>query len=266
MTMIAFAANPLLCRFALKNEEIDPVSFTSIRLISGAVALGLLLIIRNGSSIMAGNCLSALALFTYAAAFSFSYVTLQVGTGALLLFSSVQATMVGYGLYSGERLGTKQTVGFIVALGGLIWLFLPGLSAPPLWGSVLMITAGVAWGIYSLRGRKKGDPLSVTMGNFVYAIVPTVVLSGLYVHSSNCSRAGILYAVISGALSSGCGYCIWYMALKELKLTAASVVQLSVPVLAALSGIMILGEPITIRLFVASVAILGGIAIVVIEK
>ena len=266
ITMIAFAGNSLLCRFALKNTEIDPASFTSIRILSGAMALLLLLKIRSGSSKISGSWRSAIALFAYAAAFSFAYVTLEAGIGALLLFSAVQVTMIGYGLYSGERLSIKQTLGFILALGGLIWLMLPGVSAPPLLGSLLMICAGISWGIYSLRGRGVGDPASMTAGNFLRAAIPAILLSIIFVQSMRIDKMGVLYAILSGAFASGAGYFIWYMALKGLKATTASIVQLSVPIIAAIGGIIFLSESITVRLLVSSVAILGGIFIVVSEK
>ncbi len=266
ITMIAFAGNSLLCRFALKNTEIDPASFTSIRILSGAMALLLLLKIRSGSSKISGSWRSAIALFAYAAAFSFAYVTLEAGIGALLLFSAVQVTMIGYGLYSGERLSIKQTLVFILALGGLIWLMLPGVSAPPLLGSFLMICAGISWGIYSLRGRGVGDPASMTAGNFLRAAIPAILLSIIFVQSMRIDKMGVLYAILSGAFASGAGYFIWYMALKGLKATTASIVQLSVPIIAAIGGIIFLSESITVRLLVSSVAILGGIFIVVSEK
>jgi len=266
ITMIAFAGNSLLCRFALKNTEIDPASFTSIRILSGAIALWLLLKIRSGSSKISGSWRSALALFIYAATFSFAYVTLEAGIGALLLFSAVQVTMIGYGLWTGERLSFKQTLGFVAALGGLVWLMLPGVSAPPLFGSLLMISAGVGWGVYSLRGRGVGDPASMTAGNFLRAGIFTLLLSVIFIQNMTMDKEGIVYAILSGAIASGVGYFVWYMALKGLKATVASVVQLSVPVIAAVGGIIFLSESITMRLIVSSVAILGGIFIVVSEK
>jgi len=266
ITMVAFAGNSLLCRFALKNTEIDPASFTSIRILSGAIALLLLLKLRKGLSKISGSWCSAAALFAYAAAFSFAYVTLEAGIGALLLFSAVQVTMIGYGLYSGERLSIKQTLGFILALGGLIWLMLPGVSAPPLFGSFLMICAGISWGIYSLRGRGVGDPASMTAGNFLRAAIPAILLSIIFARSMKIDNIGFLYAILSGAIASGAGYFIWYMALKGLKATTASIVQLSVPVIASIGGIIFLSESITMRLVVSSTAILGGIFVVVSEK
>ena len=211
----------------------------------------------------AGNWISAVALFAYAAGFSFAYTSLLAGTGALLLFGAVQATMILWGLYKGERLNAIQIVGFIVAVTGLVVLVFPGLSAPPLIGSILMLGAGVAWGIYSLRGKGERNPASVTTGNFVRAVPFAAALGIIFAPSANYNLAGINYAVISGAVTSGLGYIIWYSALPGLRAASAATVQLSVPVLAATGGILLLGEPITVRYMLASVAVLGGIALVV---
>ena len=211
----------------------------------------------------AGNWISAVALFAYAAGFSFAYTSLLAGTGALLLFGAVQATMILWGLYKGERLNAIQIVGFIVAVTGLVVLVFPGLSAPPLIGSILMLGAGVAWGIYSLRGKGERNPASVTTGNFVRAVPFAAALGIIFAPSANYNLAGINYAVISGAVTSGLGYIIWYSALPGLRAATAATVQLSVPVLAATGGILLLGEPITVRYMLASVAVLGGIALVV---
>jgi drug/metabolite transporter (DMT)-like permease len=266
LAMIAFAGNSLLCRLALKHTSIDAASFTTIRLISGAVMLWLVVRIRGGTHTGGGNWLSASALFVYASGFSFAYMSLSAATGALLLFGAVQVTMIGYGVWSGERLLRLQLVGFMLAFGGLVGLLLPGLSAPPLYGSVLMLGAGAAWGIYSLRGRGAGDPIKVTAGNFLRAVPIAVTMSILMFHGTFLNNPGFWYAVSSGALSSGIGYAIWYTALPGLKATNAATVQLSVPVIAALGGIIFLGEPISLRLVLASVAILGGIALVILEK
>lgn len=266
LAMVAFAGNSLLCRVALKHTSIDPASFTTIRLISGAVMLWLIVRMRRGTYAGGGSWLSAFALFAYAAGFSFAYVSLPAATGALLLFGAVQATMIGYGVWAGERLLKLQLVGLVLALGGLVGLLLPGLSAPPLYGSVLMLGAGVAWGIYSLRGKGAGDPTRVTAGNFLRAVPIAVALSIIMLNSSSLDTAGFWYAVSSGALASGIGYAIWYTALPSLKAASAATVQLSVPVIAALGAVVILAEPITLRLVLASVAILGGIALVIVEK
>jgi len=263
LAMIAFAGNSLLCRVALKHTSIDAASFTTIRLVSGAAMLWLILRMRRGTYVGGGNWLSAFALFAYAAGFSFAYVSLPAATGALLLFGAVQATMIGYGVWAGERLLKLQLIGLALALGGLIGLLLPGLSAPPLHGSILMIGAGVAWGIYSLRGKGTGDPLRVTAGNFLRAVPIALALSLLMLNNTSLDTAGFGYAVSSGALASGIGYAIWYTALPALKATNAATIQLSVPVIAALGGGVILGEPLSLRLVLTSVAILGGIALVI---
>lgn len=266
LTMLAFAGNSLLCRAALKHTSIDAASFTTIRLISGAVMLWLVVRTKHGINTSEGNWLSAFALFAYAAGFSFAYVSLPAGSGALLLFGAVQATMIGHGIWSGERLNKPQLVGLMLAFGGLVGLLLPGLSAPPLYGSILMLGAGVAWGVYSLRGKGAGDPIKVTAGNFLRAIPIAIALSLLMANSISVDYAGFWYAVSSGALASGIGYAIWYTVLPTLKATNAATVQLSVPVIAALGGIVFLGEHITLRLVLASVATLGGIALVILEK
>jgi drug/metabolite transporter (DMT)-like permease len=226
------------------------------------------LIVRfsRGTKIGSGNWLSAFALFAYAAGFSFAYVSLPAATGALLLFGAVQATMIGHGIWAGERLQSLQLVGLVLALAGLVGLLLPGLSAPPVFGSLLMLGAGVAWGIYSLRGRGAGDPTRVTAGNFLRAAPIAAALSLLMVGHNALDSSGICYAVASGALASGIGYAIWYTALPALKAAKAATVQLSVPVIAAMGGIAFLGEPLTLRLVLASAAILGGIALVILEK
>ena len=266
LAMIAFAGNSLLCRAALKHTSIDAASFTIIRLASGAVMLWLVVKIRHGSQTGSGNWLSAFALFAYAAGFSFAYVSLPVATGALLLFGSVQAIMIGHGMWAGERLQRLQFIGFILAFGGLVGLLLPGLTAPPLYGSILMLGAGVAWSIYSLRGKGAGDPTSVTAGNFLRAVPVAAALSIFMLNGISLDAAGFWYAVASGALASGIGYALWYAVLPALKAINAATVQLSVPVIAALGGVVFLGESITLRLALASVAILGGIALVLLEK
>jgi drug/metabolite transporter (DMT)-like permease len=266
LTMLAFAGNSLLCRLALRHTSIDAASFTSIRLISGAIVLGLAARWNRGTGGGTGNWLSALALFVYAAGFSFAYVSLPAATGALLLFGAVQATMFGYGISTGERLVRWQIVGFVFAVGGLVGLLLPGLSAPPLSGALLMLSAGMAWGVYSLRGKGTGDPTQVTAGNFLRAVPIAAALSLLMHRGASLDQAGFWYAVSSGALASGVGYAIWYTVLPALKGTTAATVQLSVPVIASLGGIIFLGESLTLRLVLASIAILGGIALVVLER
>lgn len=263
LALIAFAGNSLLCRAALTHTGIDPASFTTVRLVSGAVTLWILAMIHSGGISRSGSWLSALALLTYAAGFSFAYVSLTAAAGALILFGAVQITMIGYGIWTGERMRMFQVVGILLACGGLVGLLLPGLSAPPLAGSLLMLAAGVSWGVYSLRGKASGSPLKVTAGNFARTVPITVGLSLLLLERASLNGAGIGYAVLSGALASGMGYAIWYTALPSLKSTTAATVQLSVPVVAALGGVVFLGEQLTARLVIASLAILGGIALVI---
>lgn len=260
LAMFAFAGNSLLCRAAFHAGRIDAASFTSIRIVAGALALWLIVRIRDGKAAPLGNWRSALALFVYAAAFSFAYVSLSAATGALLLFGAVQATMIGVGLWRGEGLRGWQIAGLAFALGGLIGLLLPGLSAPPLEGAALMLAAGVAWGIYSLRGKGAGDPLRATAGNFLRAAAFAALLSVALFSRLSLDGVGVAFAIASGALTSGVGYAIWYTALPGLKATSAATVQLSVPIIAALGGVVLLGEPPTLRLLLAAVAILGGIA------
>lgn len=261
--LLAFAGNSLLCRAALQHTPIDAASFTTIRLASGALVLwGLVQLTRRGAT-GRGSWPSAFALFAYAAAFSFAYVNLPTGTGALLLFGAVQTGMIGWGLVKGERFTSLQWLGLLLALGGLVGLLLPGLSAPPLGAALLMITAGLAWALYSLRGRGAGDALRVTAGNFMRTVPVALGMSLLFINSAQVDTAGALYAIASGAITSGVGYAIWYTALPQLKATTAATLQLSVPVIAALGGIAWLGEPLTLRLLLASAAILGGIALVI---
>ncbi len=266
LAMVAFAGNSLLCRQALINTSIDAASFTLIRISSGAIALWLIVRIGRGRSSVGGNWLSAFSLFGYAAGFSFAYIVLPAGVGALLLFGAVQATMIGYGLCVGERLQALQTLGLLFAIGGVLALILPGISAPPLLGAILMLGAGVAWGVYSLRGRQAGDPAEATAGNFIRALPFAIGLSIVTFPWISLDGPGIGYAIASGALTSGVGYAIWYTALRGLNATTAATVQLSAPVLAAVGGIAFLGESVTIRLLVASTAILGGIAMVIAFK
>jgi drug/metabolite transporter (DMT)-like permease len=263
--MLAFAANSLLCRVALRDTAIDPATFTTLRLVSGAVVLWALVKIRASASTptsVGGSWGSALALFVYAAAFSLAYVTLSAGTGALLLFGAVQVTMVLGGWRGGERPTLRQALGIVLAFAGLIVLVLPGLSAPPWIGSSLMLLAGIAWGIYSLRGRGISDASAATAGNFLRAVPMALVLSAVMFAALRWDARGALYAVASGAIASGLGYTIWYTALRDLRATSAASVQLSVPVLAAIGGIVFLGEAPSLRLATAAVAILGGIALV----
>ena len=266
LAMVAFAGNSLLCRLALKQTAIDAASFTGIRMVAATLVLWLIVLGRNRNVAPEGNWLSAWALFAYAALFSFAYIDLPAAAGALILFGSVQTTMIGYGFLSGERLRGKQVVGLMMALCGLGGLMLPGVSAPPLFSSVLMVGAGFAWGIYSLRGRGVGDPTKVTAGNFLRTVPMTAALSLVMSRGTVLDLPGVIYAILSGGLTSGIGYAIWYAALPNLRASQAATVQLSVPVIAALGGVLLIGELLTLRLVLASATILFGIALVVLEK
>lgn len=266
--MCAFAANSLFCRLALGDGVIDAAGFTTIRLISGAAVLGLISILRRRSPLGGGNAswVSAGMLFIYAICFSCAYISLSAGTGALILFAAVQITMISTAIFQGERLRPPQWVGIGLALAGLIYLVLPGLAAPDPLGAVLMTGAGIAWGIYSLRGRGSGDPVSSTCGNFIRS-VPLVIIVALFAGSRlHFTTEGVFWAIASGALASGIGYVIWYAALQGLSAARAATVQLSVPVIAACGGILFLSETLTIRLFFAAIAILGGLALVLVSR
>jgi len=273
ITMLSFAGNSVLCRLALRQTTIDAASFTALRLVSGALMLTLLVYVQHRSQHAAaawhvglgGNWLSALVLFVYASAFSFSYADISTGIGALLLFGAVQATMILTGLWRGERLNARQTMGLVLALAGVVVILSPGLDSPPLASALLMLLSGVAWGVYSLRGRFVADPTGHTSGNFVRAALLSLLLSMLYLPHLRLDAHGALYAVLSGAITSGMGYAIWYAVLPKLTRTRAAAVQLSVPVLASLAGAWFVNEPITMVLMLSSVAVLGGIALVVIH-
>ena len=262
LAMVAFAGNSLLCRVALRETGIDAAMFTAVRIVSGALVLWLIVRTRGNARPGSGSWTSAAALFAYAACFSFAYVSLSAGTGALLLFGAVQATMIGYGLWSGERLRRWQVVGLVLALVGLVGLVLPGMTAPPVVGSGLMLMAGVAWGVYSLRGRSSGEPIRTTAENFARAVPMAVALGLASLPWMSFDLAGVGFAVLSGALASGLGYAVWYTAMRGLQATQAATVQLSVPVLAAAGGVLLLGEDVGLRLVLSSLAILGGIWIV----
>lgn len=273
LAMLAFAANSILCRLALTQTAIDPAGFTLVRIASGAASLWLIARATGHAKAGAGSWGGAAALLAYAAAFSFAYLTMTAGTGALLLFGAVQATMILAGLYRGERLVSLQWGGLALALGGLALLLAPGLSAPDPLGALLMLAAGAAWGIYSLLGRASRDPIATTAGNFLRAAPMAAVLALAAALAGPLSggglrwdQGGLVYAVLSGALASGVGYSIWYAALPALTAARAASVQLSVPVITALVAVLALGERITPVLALSSVAVLGGIALVILAK
>ncbi len=267
LAMLAFAGNSLFCRLALRDTEIDAASFTAIRLASGALVLAALLMLRGKRPTAGGSWPMAAMLFAYAVCFSFAYRDLTAATGALLLFGAVQFTMTGYGLWTGERIRGLKLVGLLLALAGLVWLLLPGLAAPPPLAAALMLGAGAAWGVYSLLGKGAGDPTAATGGNFLRSLPFAAVLALTATTTAGAvDPTGALYAVLSGALTSGLGYVLWYAALPRLRATSAATVQLSVPAIAALGGAVLLAEPVTVRLLVASVAVLGGIALTIRSK
>ena len=262
--LVAFAFNSILCRLALRAGETDAASFTSIRLISGAVMLILLsYFFSKKSQIKSGSWLSAFFLFAYAACFSFAYINLTAGMGALILFGSVQMTMIGVSLARGEKPKLLEWLGLAAALGGLVYLVLPGLAAPPLVSAAMMAAAGIAWGAYTLRGRGSGDPLSDTTGNFIRSVPMGVIVSVIFIPAFHLSNRGIILAVLSGAVTSGIGYTVWYAALKYHTATRAAVLQLSVPVLTAVIGILFLAETASDRLMIAGALILGGIGLTI---
>jgi drug/metabolite transporter (DMT)-like permease len=264
LAMVCFAANSVLCRMGLKGDAIDASRFTIIRLASGAAVLSLILLAaRRRPSRTDGNWISAAMLFLYAMTFSFAYVSLAAGTGALILFGAVQLTMILGAMRSGERLSPPEWLGGFVAFGGLVVLTSPGLTAPSLLGSLLMAVAGISWGFYSLLGRGAANPLGDTAGNFVrtlpFLIVPIVFLAP-GVHTS---MKGVLLAVASGAVASGMGYAVWYSALRGLTATQAALVQLTAPVLAAAGGVVFLSEGVSLRLVISAVMVLGGVGLAV---
>lgn len=265
LAMLAFAGNSLLARLALRETGIDAASFTSVRLLAGALTLCLLLWAQR-SRRPGGSYPGALALFGYAALFSFAYLQLDTGIGALLLFGAVQLSMLVYGLWCGERLSVQGSCGMLLALAGLVVLLLPGGSAPPLGPALMMVLAGVAWGVYSLLGRGVADPLAATAGHFLRAAPMALAVSLLLVGRASPDLEGVGYAVLSGAVTSGAGYAIWYSALAGLTALQAATVQLSVPVIAALGGAWILAEPLTPRLLLSAVAVLGGVGLVLAAK
>lgn len=263
-TMVAFAANSLLCRAALHGRAIDAVSFTAIRLLSGVVVLVAITRVRPGADDAGshGSWRAAIALGTYAIAFSYAYLQLGAGAGALLLFGSVQFTMITGGMIRGERPSPRQWFGLAVAAAGMVVINLPSLDAPPLSGAALMIAAGVGWGIYSLRGRGAMRPIRATAGNFVRCLPFTAVYGAIAIAATaQVTTRGIVFAVVSGAVTSGLGYCLWYAVLPSLGAARAAIVQLSVPVIAAAGAIVLLDEPLRSHVAVGGAIILGGLAL-----
>jgi drug/metabolite transporter (DMT)-like permease len=266
--LVAFALNSVLCRLALQTGEIDAVGFTLIRLLSGAAALLAInyFASRNENKKGRGNWISAFFLFAYAICFSLAYVSLTTATGALILFSSVQFTMIAVGLFRGERPGAMEWTGLFLALSGLVWLVFPGLSSPPIVGSVLMVSAGASWGVFTLRGRGSEDAIAEMSGNFLRAVPMIILVSLPFLFQLKISSNGALYATLSGVVTSGIGYSIWYSVLKHHTATRAAIMQLIVPALAAFGGTVILSEAVSLRLVLASALILCGIGLAVLVR
>jgi drug/metabolite transporter (DMT)-like permease len=269
LTLLAFAANSVLCRTALGGHHIDPVSFTIVRLASGALALALICRLTAQDNSTTQNVCSwgsSLALCVYAASFSLSYISLAAGTGALILFGSVQLTMIGYALWSGEYLEFRQWAGLGLAAAGLIYLVKPGLSAPDPAGALLMFSAGIAWGMYSIRGKHSPAAIAMTACNFARSVPLALILLFFSFRSVQLEAPGIMLALISGAVTSGIGYVLWYKALPLLTTTQASILQLTVPILAGFGGVLFLSEQIPMRLVAASPLVLGGVALAAISQ
>ena len=264
--LLAFAFNSILCRLALRGGEADAAGFAIVRLASGAITLLLISLATRKSNVRAGSWLSALWLAAYAICFSLAYLGLTAGTGALILFGSVQLTMLAVAIARGERPPILEWLGIAVAIGGLVYLVLPGLAAPPLNSSLLMAVAGASWGFYTLRGKRSGDPLADTTGNFVRTLIVVPILAIVFWASLHLTPQGALLAILSGAVASGIGYSVWYAALKHHTATRAAVLQLSAPVIAAALGVFFLAEVANVRLMIAGSLVLGGIALTIIGR
>lgn len=268
LALFAFAANSVLCRLALGSNTIDASSFTAIRLLSGVLVLFVLLKMSNSNKEVAsqGSWFSSIMLFLYAITFSFAYISLDTGTGALILFGSVQITMIIVSVFSGNKLHIAEWIGISIAFTGLIYLVLPDVSTPSFMGFLLMTVAGIAWGIYTLKGRGSINPLVDTAYNFLRTTPIVLILLLVTFYNSHYSSEGIVLAILSGAIASAMGYTIWYIALSGISVTQSAVIQLSVPVIAALGGVLFISEVITLRLILSGLLILGGILIVILKK
>jgi drug/metabolite transporter (DMT)-like permease len=271
VAMLAFAANSLLAREALGTVSIEAAGYTAVRIVSGALVLyGLM---RRGQiqsasvdRALPGDWWAAAALFVYAIAFSAAYLSLGAATGALILFSSVQASMLAFGLFKGDRPSLQEVIGFAIAFAAFVYLILPGVGRPDLVGSLLMIASGMAWAVYTLRGRGSRDPIGETAGNFVRASVFCLPLAGFALVYETATLAGVLLALGSGIVASGLGYSVWYRALRGLTTFQAALIQLSVPVIAALGAILFLNERLTLHFVVAAAFVIGGIAFAILAK
>jgi drug/metabolite transporter (DMT)-like permease len=272
--LFAFAANSVFCRLALGDEAIDATSFTSVRLFSGIIVLFILMqftshVSKPQSSLKAnakGSWLAAIMLFTYAVTFSFGYISLDTGTGALILFGAVQITMILFNVISGSRLHYSEWLGLTCAFIGFVYLILPSITTPSLTGFILMSVSGMAWAFYTLLGRKSKHALSDTAFNFLRTSPFILILVLLSFNNLHISSNGFLLAVLSGAIASGIGYFVWYIALSGLSVTQAAVLQLFVPIIAALGGVVFTSESITLRLIESSILVLGGILLVILGR
>lgn len=266
--MVAFAGNSLLCRLALRDASIDPASFTSIRLLSGALTLLFIVMLtrRRHALRQNGGWMSSVVLVFYAITFSYAYVSLSAGAGALILFGCVQGTMIAVGLWRGDRPGGLEWLGWLLAFGGMTWLVLPGSEAPPAGGALLMAAAGVGWGLYSLRGQSESDPVASNATNFLLSIVFIAVLTGLTWSTTEMTTRGIVIAIVAGSITTGIGYVIWYAALDYLTAMQAALVQLSVPAIATAGGVLMLSEPLSLRMIASSTLVLGGICIALVTR
>lgn len=268
LSVLCFAANSLLCRLALAPHLIDAASFTSVRVLSAVVMLSAIVWLRGQHlpRLRYASPRSIAALFGYLIFFSFAYTRLSAGTGALILFASVQLTMFGLALREGEHFSELSWLGLALAAGGLVYLVLPGFSAPDPLGAVFMAIAGMSWGLFSLFGRGVDNPLEANAMNFLWCLLPALLVNVTFTHDFSVTASGLWLAIASGAIASGLGYSVWYLALRELPATRAATVQLVVPAVAALGGVVLLAEPLTLRLVLASVAMLGGTALVLAQR
>jgi drug/metabolite transporter (DMT)-like permease len=266
IAMIAFAANSVLARLAFATAGAEPLSYTGIRLAAGAATLAVLLALRRRNVRLGGSWSGVAALFGYAILFSIAYILLGAGTGALILFASVQIGMLGWAVYRGDRPGLIEWLGFVVAFGGLVYLLSPGVVAPNPLGALLMLVAGLCWAAYTLIGRASTSPLDDTAGNFMRSspLAVVMIVAGALTHG--VSLAALIYAIVSGALASGLGYAVWYTALPSLSRTRAAIVQLTVPAIAGAGGVLFIGEALSPRLVIATIAIIGGVALAVISS
>ena len=273
--LVAFAANSILCRLALGAELIDAASFTAVRIVSGAVMLAVLVLLKTWlgadkeTNVMdrgKGSWSGAVALFVYALGFSYAYVSLETGTGALILFGVVQFTIIAIELSRGKRFSAIESLGAVIAFSGFVYLVLPTLSTPSFVGAIQMAAAGMAWGVYTLIGKGSTRPLKDTTYNFVRAVPMALVWFAFALPEWRLSLSGVGFAVLSGALASGVGYALWYAALRFIVPFQASVLQLSVPIIAAIGGIVWAGELLDRRLVISALMILGGVLVVLCSK